>query len=75
MHALVATVMRLQEGIAEQEYVVTIGSIEAALSEGSGTTLMRVSHEMRVAVSTVQQAISTYRHVLEEVMHESNVSI
>ena len=48
--------IRLQEGIAEQEYVVTNGRIEAALSERSGAPLMRVSHEMGVAVATVRDA-------------------
>lgn len=75
LRTLVQTVARLQDGIAEQEYVVTIGSIEAALSEASGTPLMRVSQEMRVAVTTVQEAIWKYRNLLEEVMHESNTGI
>ncbi len=73
LRTLVKTVARLQDGIAEQEYVVTIGSIEAALSEGTGPPLMRVSHEMRLAVTTVQEAIWVYRNLLDEVMHESNV--
>jgi len=75
MHHLVETVTRLQEGIAEQEYVVTNGRIEAALSEQSGAPLMRVSHEMGLAVAKVRDAIWKYRAELEEVLHESNASI
>ena len=72
---LVETVARLQEGIAEQEYVVTNGRIEAALSEQSGAPLMRVSHEMGLAVAKVRDAIWKYRAELEEVLHESSASI
>ena len=72
LRQLVQTVARLQEGIAEQEYVVTNGRIEAALSEGSGAPLMRVSHEMGAAVTTVRDAIWEYRGQLEEVLHESS---
>lgn len=72
---LVETVTRLQEGVAEQEYVVTNGRIEAALSEQSGAPLMRVSHEMGLAVSKVRDAIWTYHAKLEEVLHESNAHI
>ena len=72
---LVETVTRLQEGIAEQEYVVTNGRIEAALSEESGAPLMRVSHEMGLAVAKVRDAIWRYRAELEEVLHESSASI
>lgn len=68
---LVETVTRLQEGITEQEYVVTNGRIEAALSEQSGAPLMRVSHEMGLAVAKVKDAIWKYRAELEEVLHES----
>ena len=75
MRRLVQTVVRLQEGIAEQEYVVTNGRIEAALSERSGAPLMRVSHEMGVAVATVRDAIWEYRNQLEEVLHESSTGI
>lgn len=71
---LVETVIRLQEGIAEQEYVVTNGRIEAALSEQSGAPLMRVSHEMGLAVAKVRDAIWKYRGELEEVLHESSAS-
>jgi len=71
---LLDTVTRLQEGIAEQEYVVTNGRIEAALSEQSGAPLMRVSHEMGLAVSKVRDAIWSYRAELEEVLHESSTS-
>lgn len=72
---LVETVTRLQEGIAEQEYVVTNGRIEAALSEQSGAPLMRVSHEMGLAVAKVRDAIWKYRAELEEVLHESDARI
>jgi hypothetical protein len=75
LHRLVETVIRLQEGIAEQEYVVTNGRIEAALSEESGVPLMRVSHEMGLAISKVRDAIWKYRAELEEVLHESRTSI
>jgi hypothetical protein len=75
LRQLVQTVMRLQEGIAEQEYVVTNGRIEAALSERSGAPLMRVSHEMGVAVATVRDAIWQYRSELEEILHESSTGI
>jgi len=71
LRALVETVTRLQQGIAEQEYVVTNGRIEAALSEQSGAPLMRVSHEMGLAVAKVKDAIWGYRAELEEVLHES----
>jgi len=75
LRRLVETVTRLQEGIAEQEYVVTNGRIEAALSEQSGAPLMRVSHEMGLAVANVKDAIWKYRAELEEVLHESNAGI
>ena len=74
LRRLVGTVVRLQEGIAEQEYVVTNGRIEAALSENSGAPLMRVSHEMGVAVAKVRDAIWRYRGELEEVLNESSPS-
>lgn len=72
---LVEIVTRLQEGIAEQEYVVTNGRIEATLSEQSGAPLMRVSHEMGIAVAKVRDAIWRYRAELEEVLHESSASV
>jgi hypothetical protein len=75
LRRLVEIVMRLQEGIAEQEYVVTNGRIEAALSEQSGAPLMRVSHEMGLAVAKVRDAIWKYRGELEEVLHESSAGI
>ena len=75
LRRLVETVMRLQEGIAEQEYVVTNGRIEAALSEQSGAPLMRVSHEMGLAVAKVRDAIWKYRNELEEILHESSTGI
>ena len=64
-----------EEGITEQEYVVTNGRIEAALSEQSGAPLMRVSHEMGLAVAKVRDAIWKYRAELEEVLHESSAGI
>lgn len=75
LHQLIQTVIRLQEGIAEQEYVVTNGRIEAALSERSGAPLMRVSHEMGLAVAKVRNAIWNYRGKLEEVLHESRTGV
>ena len=75
LRRLVKTVARLQEGIAEQEYVVTNGRIEAALSEQSGAPLMRVSQEMGLAVAKVREAIWKYRSELEEVLHENSASI
>ncbi|MCR2831942.1 hypothetical protein NR402_16940, partial [Acidithiobacillus ferrooxidans] len=68
-------VEKLQEGIAEQEYVVIIGRIEAALSEGTGAPLMRVSRDMGMAVTMVRDAIWKYHNQLEEILHESNVGI
>lgn len=75
LRQLVNTVVRLQEGIAEQEYVVTNGRIEAALSERTGAPLMRVSHEMGLAVAKVRDAIWKYRGELEEVLHESRAGV
>ena len=75
LRRLVKTVARLQEGIAEQEYVVTNGRIEAALSEQSGAPLMRVSHEMGLAVAKVREAIWKYRAELEEVLHENSAGV
>lgn len=75
LRQLIDTVIRLQEGIAEQEYVVTNGRIEAALSEHTGAPLMRVSHEMGLAVTKVRDAIWTYRGKLEEVLHESGTGV
>jgi hypothetical protein len=75
LRRLVEIVVRLQEGIAEQEYVVTNGRIEAALSEQTGAPLMRVSQEMGLAVAKVRDAIWKYRGELEEVLHESSAGI
>ena len=63
------------DGIAEQEYVVIIGRIEAALSEGTGAPLMRVSRDMGMAVATVRDAIWKYHNQLKEILHESNIGI
>ncbi len=62
----------VQEQIAEQEYIVTNGRIEAALSEGTGAPLMRVSRDMGSAVTIVREAIGSYRYRLEELLHESS---
>ena len=75
LRRLVETVTRLQDGISEQEYVVTNGRIEAAISEQSGAPLMRVSHEMGLAVATVRDAIWKYRAELQEVLHENSACI
>jgi hypothetical protein len=75
LRQLVVAVTRLQEGIAEQEYVVTNGRIEAALAERCGAPLMRVSHEMGVAVATVRDAVREYRSDLEEALHENSSSL
>ena len=72
---LIATVDTLQEGIEEQEYVVTNGRIEAALAEDTGAPLVRVSRDMGEAVRTVSNAIRTYRHQLESLEHESSTYI
>ena len=72
---LIATVDALQEGIEEQEYVVTNGRIEAALAEDTGAPLMRVSRDMGEAVRTVSNAIRTYRHQLESLAYESSTDI
>ncbi|MGC8468227.1 MAG: hypothetical protein ACP5M3_08470, partial [Acidithiobacillus sp.] len=71
LRQLIKTVEKLQEGIAEQEYVVTNGRIEAALSEDTGAPLMRVSRDMGNAVGIVRDAIRSYRNQLEEILHES----
>ena len=75
LRQLIKNVEKLQEGIAEQEYVVIIGRIEAALSEGTGAPLMRVSRDMGMAVTMVRDAIWKYHNQLEEILHESNVGI
>ena len=75
LRQLTETVARLQEGIAEQEYVVTNGRIEAALSEDTGAPLMRVSHEMGLAVTKVRESIWGYRAELEEVLDEGSARL
>lgn len=75
LRRLIETVVRLKEGISEQEYVVTNGRIEAALSERTGAPLMRVSHEMGLAVAKVREAIWKYRGELEEVLNESRAGV
>ncbi|WP_081576754.1 hypothetical protein [Acidithiobacillus thiooxidans] len=72
---LLHAVVRVEEGINEQEYVVVNGRIEAALSEGIGVPLARVSDEMGVAVEKVHQAISDYRYQLEEFYDENSADI
>jgi len=69
---LLQAVQRIQEQIAEQEYIVTNGRIEAALSENTGAPLMRVSRDMGSAVTIVREAIGRYRYRLEELLHESS---
>jgi hypothetical protein len=71
LRILIQAVNRIQERIAEQEYVVTNGRIEAALSEDTGAPLMRVSRDMGNAVGIVRDAINSYRNQLEEILHES----
>jgi hypothetical protein len=71
LQQLIRTITRLHEGITEQEYVVTNGRIEAALSEGTGAPLMRVSRDMGTAVAAVRDAIWKYHHQLEEILNES----
>ncbi|MBU2804729.1 hypothetical protein HF668_06145 [Acidithiobacillus ferridurans] len=66
LQQLLAAVDRIQAGIAEQEYVVVNGRIEAALSEGAGAPLSQVSSDMGAAVEIVNQAIRNYRSQLEE---------
>ncbi|MDA8153263.1 MAG: hypothetical protein M0003_11240 [Acidithiobacillus sp.] len=73
--SLLKAVVRVQDGIAEQEYVVVNGRIEAALSEGAGVPLGRVSNDMGVAVGKVSQAVSHYRRQLEESFHENSIGI
>ena len=72
---LIEAVARLQEGITEQEYVVTNGRIEAALLEQVGAPLMRVSNEMGLAVNKVREAIWKYRNELEEVLNENSAGL
>ena len=71
LQQLLAQLERFQEGIAEQEYIVTNGRIEAALSEATGAPLMRVSRDMGEAVTEVRQAIQQWKQQLEEFVHES----
>jgi hypothetical protein len=75
LNRLVETVIHLQEGITEQEYVVTNGHIEAALSAQRGPLLMRVSYEMGLAVAKVRNAIWKYRAELEEILDENSTSL
>lgn len=63
---LLASVDRVQAGIAEQEYVVVNGRIEAALSEETGAPLSQVSRDMGGAINIVSEAIRHYRRQLEE---------
>ncbi len=75
LEQLLEMVQHLQEGIEEQEYVVTNGRIEAALAENIGAPLMRVSRDMGEAVRTVALAIRSYRHQLESLEHESSTRL
>ena len=72
LRQLLDKVRTLQEGVEEQEYVVTSGRIEAALVEASGAPLMRVSRDMGEAVQIVARAIREYRQQLERLQDESN---
>jgi hypothetical protein len=72
---LLRNLERFQEGIAEQEYVVTNGRIEAALVERSGVPLSRVSREMGSAVTEVRKAIAEWKQQLEEFAHESSTDL
>ncbi|MEY2341140.1 hypothetical protein AB4090_03400 [Acidithiobacillus sp. IBUN Pt1247-S3] len=72
LRQLLEKVRTLQEGVEEQEYVVTSGRIEAALVEASGVPLMRVSRDMGEAVQIVARAIRDYRQQLERLQDESN---
>ncbi|MCE5387838.1 MAG: hypothetical protein K0041_04570 [Acidithiobacillus sp.] len=71
LNQLLENVQLLQEGIEEQEYVVTSARIEAALLEDSGVPLMRVSQDMSEAVQIVARAIHLYRQHLERLQDES----
>mgnify|MGYP000936436359 CR=1 FL=1 len=71
LRLLLEEVRILQEGVEEQEYVVTNGRIEAALVEGSGVPLMRVSRDMGEAVRIVARAVRDYRQQLERLQNES----
>ena len=75
LQQLIRDVERFQEAINEQEYVVTNGRIEAALSEGTGAPLMRVSREMGAAVAEVREAIDQWKNTLEEFTHESRTGL
>jgi hypothetical protein len=75
LQQLLHAVEVIQAGIAEQEYVVVNGRIEAALSEGTGAPLMRVSQDMGAAVEIVSQAVHKYRIQLEENLDESSARI
>ncbi len=75
LRQLLEKVRVLQEGVEEQEYVVTSGRIEAALVEASGAPLMRVSRDMGEAVQIVARAIRDYRQQLERLQDESNESL
>ncbi|APZ43011.1 hypothetical protein BW247_07830 [Acidihalobacter ferrooxydans] len=72
---LLKDVERFQEAIAEQEYVVTNGRIEAALSENTGAPLTRVSREMGQAVGEVRETIDQWKNTLEEFTHESRTGL
>ncbi|MBU2754423.1 hypothetical protein HFU84_06375 [Acidithiobacillus sp. CV18-2] len=71
LRQLLEEVRILQEGVEEQEYVVTSGRIEAALVEASGVPLMRVSRDMGEAVRIVARAVRDYRQQLERLQDES----
>lgn len=75
LEQLLHAVGRVQEGIADQEYVVVNGRIEAALSRVASRQLTRVSQDMGTALGKVNQAINQYRHTVEAVYHENSTRI
>lgn len=75
LRSIINDVATLQEGVNEQEYVVTNGRIEAALSEATGAPLMRVSQDMGNAVAAIRTAIWAYRQQLEELLYEGSTGI
>ncbi len=75
LHRLLDDVARFEEAVSEQEYVVTNGRIEAALAEGTGAPLTRVSREMGAAVREVRETIEQWKTTLEEFSHESRADL
>ncbi|MBU2822361.1 hypothetical protein HF288_13735 [Acidithiobacillus caldus] len=65
---LLRAVEVLEARVAEQEYVVVNGRIEAALSENVGAPLNRVSAEMGQAIRAVSTGIRQFHSVLGGVL-------